>query len=223
MKRFIFVKIVAVIVFIMAVSLVEGQTLSEILLHFSDEDMEVPQRIRQQMVDNKGNTSTNYNNYKLNIYDKGSHFLRISTPLEVTYEICAWKLNKNKDLLVALCETRCGLSCGSKIRFFLPSEGWREVPAEHYIPEFTLDDIFSEKKLAKNYLTTATVLKNFSVKTQFILPQTGNDIIVIFTCLDELQKSDYQRIFKYLDGTMLDLIWNKDGTFTKSDSYFSGN
>ena len=71
----------------------------------------------------------------------------------------------------------------------------------------------------KNYLTTETVLKDFEVKTQFMLPQTGHDIIVIFTCLDELDKKEYQRIYKYLDGVMLDLIWKK-GTFIKSDPYF---
>ena len=62
-------------------------------------------------------------------------------------------------------------------------------------------------------------MKDFEVKTQFMLPQTGHDIIVIFTCLDELDKKEYQRIYKYLDGVMLDLIWKK-GTFIKSDPYF---
>ena len=221
--RSFFCKIIGVMFFLLAVSAAQGQTLSEILMHFSNEDMEVPTSVRQKMIDSKGNTMLNYDNFKLNIYDKSARFLRISTPLEVTYEICAWKINNKKDLLVALCETRCGISCGSTIRFFLPSEDWREVPAEQYVPEFTLNDIFSEKKLAKNYLTAETVVKDFQVKTQLILPQTGNDIIVVFTCLDELQKAEYQRIFKYLNGTMLDLIWNKDGTFTKSESYFSGN
>ena len=200
-----------------------AQSLSEILLHFSETEMEVPMNIRQKMIDNKGNTLANYENYKLNIFDKRSHFLRITTPLEVTYEICAWKINGKKDLMVALCETRCGVSCGSKISFYLPSENWRQLPSEQFIPDFSADDIFNEKKLEKNYFTPQTIIKDFQMKTQFILPQTGNDIIVIFTCLDELEKSEYQRIFKYLDGTMLDLIWNKDGTFTKSEPYFSGN
>lgn len=221
--RLIFSKIIGIMLLLLSVSAAHSQTLAEILMHFSDEDMEVPSSIRQKMIDSKGNTLLNYSNYKLNIYDKNARFLRISTPLDVTYEICSWKINHKKDLLVALCETRCGVSCGSTIRFFLPAENWREVPAEQFVPEFTLKDIFSEKKLAKNYLTTETVIKDFQVKTQLILPQTGNDIIVIFTCLDELQKSEYQRIFKYLNGAMLDLIWNKDGTFTKSEPYFSGN
>lgn len=218
-----FRKTILLIFLALSFSIGEAQTLPEILLHFSEKEMEVPLSIRQKMLDSKGNTLVNYDSYKLNIYDKRSHFLRITTPLEVTYEVCAWKINGKKDLLVALCETRCGVSCGSQIRFYLPSENWAEVPAEKYIPEFYLEDIFNEKKLEKNYFTPHTIIKDFQVKTQFILPQTGNDIIVIFTCLDELEKADYQRIFKYLDGTMLDLIWNKDGTFTKSEPYFSGN
>ena len=115
-------------------------------------------------------------------------------------------------------------SCGSKISFYAVTkeadeEVWQPLPTEDYIPTFTLDDIFNEQKLSKNYLTTETVLKDFELKTQFMLPQSGHDIIVIFTCLDELDKKEYQRIYKYLDGVMLDLIWKK-GTFIKSDPYF---
>ena len=139
-----------------------AQSLNEILLHFSEKEMEVPMEVRQKMVENKGNTIPLYDQYKLNIFDKRARFLRITTPLEVTYEICAWKLNK-KELLVALCETRCGNSCGSKIRFFMPNEEWKEVPAEQYIPAFSLEDIFDSKKLEKNYLTPQTVIKDFEV------------------------------------------------------------
>ncbi|MBQ7488897.1 MAG: DUF3256 family protein [Bacteroidales bacterium] len=214
MKKVLMTLIVAV-----AMTVAPAQTLSEMLLHFSDKEMEVPMSVRQKMMDNKGNTIPLYDQYKLNIYDKRARFLRITTPLEVTYEICAWKLGK-KEFLVALCETRCGNSCGSKIRFFLPHEDWREIPANEYIPEFTLEDIFDSKKLEKNYYTTQTIIKDFEVKTQFLLPQTGNDIVVIFTCLDELEKPEYQRIYKYLRGAMVDLIW-ENGSFKKSDPYFS--
>ena len=48
----------------------------------------------------------------------------------------------------------------------------------------------------------------------------ADTIMVIFTCLDELEKPEYQRIFKYLSGAMIDLIWEK-GTFKKSAAYFS--
>ena len=214
MKHFLITLIAAT-----AIMVAPAQSLNELLLHFSETDMEVPMDVRQKMIDNKGNTIPLYDRYKLNIYDKRARFLRITTPLEVTYEICAWKLGK-KELLVALCETRCGNSCGSKIRFFMPHEEWREIPASEYIPELTLEDIFDSKKLEKNYLTTKTVIKDFEVKTQFLLPQTGNDIVVIFTCLDELEKSEYQRIYKYLKGALVDLIWEK-GHFKKSDPYFS--
>lgn len=216
-------KVLILVVLVLSCYVGKGQSLPEILLHFSENEMEVPVSTRQKMVDSKGNTLLNYDNYKLNIYDKRARFLRITTPLEVTYEIRAWKIPGTSDMMVGLCETRCGISCGSTVRFYLPSEDWRQIPTEQVIPELSLDDIFSEKKLAKNYLTIATVLKDFQLKTQMIFPQTGNDIIVVFTCLDELEKSEYQRIFKYLDGAMLDLIWNKDGTFSKSDPYFSGN
>lgn len=212
-------KILLTLTIAVAITAAKAQSLNEILLHFSEKEMEVPMDVRQQMIDNKGNTIPFYDKYKLNIYDKRARFLRITTPLEVIYEIGAWKLNK-KEYLVALCETRCGNSCGSKIRFYLPLEEWREIPAAEYIPEFTLDDIFDSKKLEKNYLTTKTVIKDFEVKTQFLLPQTGNDIVVIFTCLDELEKPEYQRIYKYLRGAMIDLIWEK-GRFKKSDPYFS--
>lgn len=212
-------KILLTLTIAVAITAAKAQSLNEILLHFSEKEMEVPMDVRQQMIDNKGNTIPFYDKYKLNIYDKRARFLRITTPLEVIYEIGAWKLNK-KEYLVALCETRCGNSCGSKIRFYLPHEEWREIPAAEYIPEFTLDDIFDSKKLEKNYLTTKTVIKDFEVKTQFLLPQTGNDIVVIFTCLDELEKPEYQRIYKYLRGAMIDLIWEK-GRFKKSDPYFS--
>ena len=214
MKQVLMTLIVAV-----SITAAPAQSLNELLLHFSEKEMEVPMEVRQKMIANKGNTIPLYDQYKLNIYDKRSRFLRITTPLEVTYEICAWKLGK-KELLVALCETRCGVSCGSKIRFFRPDDNWREVPADQYIPEFTLDDIFDSKKLEKNYLTPQSLIKDFEVKTQFLLPQTGNDIVVIFTCLDELEKSEYQRIYKYLRGALVDLIWEK-GHFKKSDAYFS--
>ena len=214
MKQVLMTLIVAV-----SITAAPAQSLNELLLHFSEKEMEVPMEVRQKMIANKGNTIPLYDQYKLNIYDKRSRFLRITTPLEVTYEICAWKLGK-KELLVALCETRCGVSCGSKIRFFRPDDNWREVPADQYIPEFTLDDIFDSKKLEKNYYTPQTIVKDFEVKTQFLLPQTGNDIVVIFTCLDELEKSEYQRIYKYLRGAMIDLVWEK-GSFKKSAPYFS--
>ena len=205
-------------------NIVHAQSLKEILLHFSEEEMEVPLSVREEMMANKGNTLLNYSNYKLLVYDKRAGFLQIRTPLDVTYEIATWRRDGHGDLLVALCETRCGNSCGSKISFYAVTkeadeEVWQPLPTEDYIPTFTLSDIFSEQKLSKNYLTTETVLKDFEVKTQFMLPQSGHDIIVIFTCLDELDKKEYQRIYKYLDGVMLDLIWKK-GTFIKSDPYF---
>ena len=212
-------QVLMTLMMVAAVAVASAQSLNEILLHFSEKEMEVPIEVRQKMIDNKGNTIPIYDQYKLNIYDKRARFLRITTPLEVTYEICAWKLNK-KELLVALCETRCGNSCGSKIRFFLPHEEWREIPASEYIPDLTLEDIFDSKKLEKNYLTPQTVIKDFEVKTQFLLPQTGNDIVVIFTCLDELEKPEYQRIYKYLSGAMIDLVWEK-GHFKTSAPYFS--
>lgn len=201
-----------------------AQSLNEILLHFSEEEMEVPLSVREEMMANKGNTLLNYSNYKLLVYDKRAGFLQLRTPLDVTYEIATWRRDGHGDLLVALCETRCGNSCGSKISFYAVTKEadevvWQTLPTEDYIPTFTLSDIFSEQKLSKNYLTTETVLKDFEVKTQFMLPQSGHDIIVIFTCLDELDKKEYQRIYKYLDGVMLDLIWKK-GTFIKSDPYF---
>ena len=197
----------------------DAQDLNEILLHFSEKEMEVPVAVREQMIADKGNTLLNYSNYKLLVYDKRAGFLQIRTPLDVTYEIASWRRDGHDGLLVALCETRCGNSCGSKITFYATGEEWQELPAEDFIPPLTLDDIFNEKRLSKNYLTTETVLKDFEVKTQLMLPQNGHDIVVIFTCLDELDKKEYQRIFKYLDGVMLDLIWKK-GTFIKSDPYF---
>lgn len=212
-------KILTLILLSSSVVFLSAQSLYDILLHFTEQEMEVPMEVRQKMIDNRCNTIPLYDNYKLNIFDKRARFLRITTPLEVIYEICAWKLDK-KEFLVALCETRCGNSCGSTIRFFRPHDGWREVPAENYIPDFTLDDIFDKKKLEKNYYTPQNIVKDFEVKTQFLLPQTGNDIVVIFTCLDELEKPEYQRIYKYLRGAMIDLIWEK-GNFRKSDPYFS--
>ncbi|HPT52778.1 MAG TPA: DUF3256 family protein [Bacteroidales bacterium] len=199
-----------------------AQSLEEVFMHFSEQEMKIPLHIRQQMMDNKGNTMLNYDDYKLNIYDKRNMFLRVITPTETIYEIAAWKIHNKKELLVALCETHCGISCYSTIQFFLPANDWQLQPTENYIPELTVEDIFNEKKLEKNYLTPYNVIKDFKIKTQFLLPQTGHDIIVVFTCLDELDKSEYQRIHKYLDGVMLDLIWEKE-TFIKSKSYFSGN
>jgi len=201
-----------------------AQSLNEILLHFSEDEMEVPLSVREEMMANKGNTLLNYSNYKLLVYDKRAGFLQLRTPLDVTYEIATWRRDGHGELLVALCETRCSNSCGSKISFYAVTkeadvEVWQQLPTEDYIPTFTLSDIFNEQKLSKNYLTTETVLKDFEVKTQFMLPQSGHDIIVIFTCLDELDKKEYQRIYKYLDGVMLDLIWKK-GSFIKSDPYF---
>ena len=198
-----------------------AQKLDEILMHFSEKEMEVPLSVRQSMVDAQGNTLPNYSNYKLLIYDKRASFLQIRTPLDVTYEIATWRYGKG-GLLVALCETRCGISCKSKISFYLPEENWREVPADSLMPQFFLTDIFNEKKLAKNYLTVDNVLKDFKVQTQFILPQSGHSIVVIFTCLDELDKKEYQRIFKYLDGVMLDLVWDKE-KFLKTEAYFPAN
>ena len=64
-----------------AVSVVPAQTLNEILLHFSEKEMEVPMAVRQKMIDNKGNTIPLYDQYKLSIYDKRARFLRITTPL----------------------------------------------------------------------------------------------------------------------------------------------
>lgn len=205
-----------------SVSIAKSQTLAEILLHFSEEEMKVPLTIRNQMIENKGNTMMDYNGFKLNIYDKRNCFLRITTPTEATYEIAVWKINHKEDLLVALCETHCGMSCQSTISFYLPSQNWAKDSTEKYIPELSVNDIFNEKKLEKNYLTPQNVIKDFQIKTQFLLPQTGHDIIVVFTCLDELDKTEYQRVHKFLDGVMLDLIW-KNETFIKSNAYFSGN
>ena len=213
-----------ILVLLMFSGTARAQNLNDILLHFSEEEMEVPVAVRQKMVEEKGNTLLNYSNYKLLVYDKRARFLQIRTPLDVTYEIATWRRDGHGDLLVALCETRCGNSCGSRISFYAVTkeadeEVWQPLPTEDYIPTFSLDDIFNDQKLSKNYLTTETVLKDFELKTQFMLPQSGHDIIVIFTCLDELDKKEYQRIYKYLDGVMLDLIWKK-GTFIKSDPYF---
>lgn len=198
-----------------------AQSLDEILMHFSEKEMEVPLSVRQNMVNAKGNTIPNYDNYKLIIYDKRANFLQIRTPLDVTYEIATWRYSKS-GLLVGLCETRCGNSCKSKISFYLPEEDWKEIPADSLMPEFSLSDIFNEKRLSKNYLTVDNVVKDFEVKTQFMLPQSGHNIVVIFTCLDELDKKEYQRIFKYLDGVMLDLVWEK-GKFRKTEVYFPAN
>ena len=215
MKKIIFC--IALLLLVTTVSF--AQSLNKIFLHFSEKELPVPMDIRQKMIDNKGNTLVNYGDYKLNVYDKRARFLKITNAWNNTYEIAVWKINGKKELLVALCETKTGVSNVSTIRFYLPANNWENVPTEKYIPEFTLDDFFSAKKLEKNYFTTATVIKNFEVKTQFILPQVGNDIIVIFTCLDELDKNEYQRIFKYLDGSMLDLIWTKEN-FVKGPAYF---
>ena len=223
-RRFTAILIAIFLGMFLITNTVHAQVLNEILLHFSEEEMNVPMSVREKMVAEKGNTLLNYDNYKLLVYDKRAGFLQLRTPLDVTYEIATWRRDGHGDLLVALCETRCGNSCGSKISFYAVTKDaeedtWQPLPTEDYIPTFTLSDIFNEQKLSKNYLTTETVLKDFEVKTQFMLPQTGHDIIVIFTCLDELDKKEYQRIYKYLDGVMLDLIWKK-GSFTKSDPYF---
>ncbi len=198
-----------------------SQSLSEIYLHFSEDELKVPMEVRHKMIYNKGNTLINYDGYSLKVYDKRAKFIQIITPLKHTYEIAVWKLNK-KDILVALCETDDGSAKQSVLHFFLPQQNWKEVPASEYIPEFSLDDIFSAKKLEKNYLTIKTLLPDFQVKTQFFLPQSGHDIIVVFTCLDELEKSDFKRIYKYLDGTMLDLEWTKE-KFVKGPAYFLVN
>lgn len=92
---------------------VKAQSISEILLHFPEKEMDVPMDIREKMVEFNGNTKGDYDNYKLVIYDKRARFIRIVTPLEVIYEVSVWKLESDT-LLVALCETRCGISCGSK-------------------------------------------------------------------------------------------------------------
>jgi len=199
--------------------LAPAQNLDEILMAFTAQDMEVPLEVRQKMINNKGNTLLNYDNYKLVVYDKRARFLRINTPLEVTYEVAAWRYPQGGGLLVALCETRCGTCCTSRIRFFLPGEEWKEIPTEELLPELTKEDFFNVKKLEKNYLTTETVVKDFELKMQILLPQSGHDISIIFTCLDELDKKEYKRIFKYLDGSMIDLIWEK-GAFKKSVPYF---
>ncbi|MCQ2263669.1 MAG: DUF3256 family protein [Bacteroidales bacterium] len=200
----------------------QAQSLDEILMHFSENEMEVPMDVREKMIENKGNTIPNYSNYKLLVYDKRAPFLQIRTPLDVTYEIAVWRTEKHAAPIVALSETRCGNSCGSKITFYNPEDNWNQIPTEEFLPEITLSDIFNSKRLEKNYLTIETLLKNFDFKVQYLLPQNGHDIIVLFTCLDELDKKEYQRIFKYLDGTMLDLIWKK-GCFIKSDPYFPAN
>jgi hypothetical protein len=223
-RRFTAILIAIFLGMFLITNTVHAQVLNEILLHFSEEEMNVPMSVREKMMAEKGNTLLNYDNYKLLVYDKRAGFLQLRTPLDVTYEIATWRRDGHGDLLVALCETRCGNSCGSKISFYAVTKDaeedtWQQLPTEDYIPTFTLSDIFNEQKLSKNYLTTETVLKDFEVKTQFMLPQTGHDIIVIFTCLDELDKKEYQRIYKYLDGVMLDLIWKK-GSFIKSDPYF---
>lgn len=211
---------------------VKAQSISEILLHFPEKEMDVPMDIREKMVKFNGNTKGDYENYKLVIYDKRARFIRIVTPLEVIYEVSVWKLESDT-LLVALCETRCGISCGSKIKFYrvhstadLASARyvWEPAPAENYLPEFQLEDIFNASRLEKNYYTPQNIVKDFQVKVQLQLPHSGHDIMVIYTCLDELEKSEYQRIFKYLDGTMLDLVWNKKThKFTKSTPYFLNN
>lgn len=220
----LFGKCILLISFVLLATMaqVSAQTLDEILLHFSEQEMNVPISIRQKMLENKGNTLLNYDDFKLNIYDKRNRFLRITTPTGVVYEIATWKIRDKKELLVALCQTHCGMSCQSDISFYLPAQNWLQQPSELYLPELTLDDIFDSKKLEKNYFTPQNIIKDFKVITQFLLPQTGHDIIVIFTCLDELDKDEYQRIHKYLSGVMLDLIWEKE-TFVKSESYFSGN
>ena len=194
---------------------VKAQSISEILLHFPEKEMDVPMDIREKMVKFNGNTKGDYENYKL-----------------VIYEVSVWKLESDT-LLVALCETRCGISCGSKIKFFRvhssaePASAryvWEPAPTENYLPEFQLEDIFNVSRLEKNYYTPQNIVKDFQVKVQLQLPHSGHDIMVIYTCLDELEKSDYQRIFKYLDGTMLDLVWNKKThKFTKSAPYFLNN
>lgn len=199
-----------------------AQNLNEIFLHFSEKEMGIPMSVRQKMIDNKGNTLLNYDNYKLQVYDRRANFLQVRTPLDVIYEIAMWRRDGKGDLLVALCETRCGNSCGSTLRFYAPNEDWAELPDSNFIPKILLSDIFDEKKLSKNYLTVEGLLKDLELKTQFILPQSGHDIIVIFTCLDELEKKEYQRVFKYLDGVMIDLIWKK-GAFYKSEPYFPAN
>lgn len=200
-----------------------SQSLSEIFLHFSEDELEVPMEVRHKMIYNKGNTLINYDGYALKVYDKRAKFIQVITPLKHTYEIATWKLTK-KDVLVALCETDDGSAKQSTLRFYLPQQNWKALDAGDFIPDFSLEDIFSTKKLEKNYLTIKTLLPDLQVKTQFFLPQSGHDIIVVFTCLDELEKSEFKRIYKYLDGTMLDLEWAKGkGQFVKGPAYFLVN
>lgn len=198
-----------------------AQSLDEIFLHFSDDDIEVPLAIREQMVQSKGNTLNDFKGYRLRIYDKRARFLQVVTPTERTYEIAVWK-QRGKGLLVGLLKTVGDAAKVSTLRFFLPDKQWQELPSDSLLPEMTLADIFSEKKMEKHYHTLQSLVPDLPIKLQFFLPQSGSDIIVTFTCLDELDKKEFNRIYKYLEGTMLDLIW-KDGTFIKGPAYFLVN
>lgn len=206
---------------ILAFSSINAQSLDEILLHFSESDLDIPFETRNKMVYNKGNTLLNYDEYRIKVYDKRAKYLQIITPSERIIEIATWKIAP-KEFLVALCETTTGFAKQSTLRFFLPQQAWLEVPVEEYLPECSLEDIFSKKKLDKNYLDIHALIPDLKVKIQYFLPQSGHDIIVVFTCLDELEKSEFKRIYKYLDGTMLDYVWKK-GKFTKGPAYFLVN
>jgi hypothetical protein len=209
----------AAVLMSLSVPFVCAQSLSEILMHFSEEEMEVPMSVRQKMVDNGGNTLPNYDNYKLLVYDKRARFLQLRTPFDVIYEIATWRVPGHDGWVVGLCETHCGAICYSKLNFYDSGDDWKQLPTSDFIPEISFDDIFNAKRLQRNYLTTDAVVKDLELHVQYMLPQVGHNIMVIFTCLDELDKKEYQRIFKYLDGTMLDLEWKK-GAFIKSTPYF---
>ena len=84
-----------------------SQSLSEIYLHFSEDELKVPMEVRHKMIYNKGNTLINYDGYSLKVYDKRAKFIQIITPLKHTYEIAVWKLNK-KDILELLLREEYG-------------------------------------------------------------------------------------------------------------------
>lgn len=214
-------RIVLFLSLLFSFSSIFAQSLDEILRHFSDSDVDIPFETRNKMIYNKGNTLMDYDGYRVKVYDKRAKYLQIVTPTEHIIEIATWKI-ASKEYLVGLCVTTTGFAKQSTLRFFLPQQSWLEIPVEDYLPECSLEDIFSKKKLDKNYLDIHTLVPDLKVKIQYFLPQSGHDIIVVFTCLDELEKSEFKRIYKYLDGTMLDYVWKK-GKFTKGPAYFLVN